>query len=136
MSAALELQAAIVSALRQAPGLLTALGGPHIYDDVPDTRRPPYVQIGSVETLDWSTGTEEGEEHFVEIAAWSETNGRQAVALLAEAIRLALAALAGPLPGHALVNLSHEATRTEPVSGDRHFRAILSFRAVTEPLAP
>ena len=90
MTAALELQTAIVAALRQSSALTGLLGGAHVYDDVPDSRRPPYVVIGPLETVDWSTSTEEGEEHFIEITAWSQANGRkQAVAVTAEQIATA-----------------------------------------------
>ncbi|MCB1385915.1 MAG: DUF3168 domain-containing protein [Nitratireductor sp.] len=135
MTAALELQTAIVAALRQSSALTGLLGGAHVYDDVPDSRRPPYVVIGPLETVDWSTSTEEGEEHFIEIAAWSQGNGRkQAVAAAAE-IRSALSALPASLPGHVIVNFAHETTRSEADPDDRHFKAVASFRAVTEPLA-
>ena len=135
MTAAIELQSAIVSALRSSSALTSLLGGAFVYDDVPDSRRPPYVVIGPVETVDWSTATEEGEEHFIEIAAWSQSNGRKKAVAAAAEIRSALSALPGSLAGHALVNLTHETTRSEADPDDRHFKAVVSFRAVTEPLA-
>ena len=134
MTAAIELQSAIVSALRSSSALTSLLGGAFVYDDVPDSRRPPYVVIGPVETVDWSTATEEGEEHFIEITAWSSANGRKAAVAMAGEIRAALSALPGNLPGHALVNFTRETTRSEADPDDRHFRAVSSFRAVTEPL--
>ena len=70
MTAALELQSAIVAALRASSSLTGLLGGAFVYDDAPDTRRPPYVVLGPIETVDWSTATEDGEEHFIEITAW------------------------------------------------------------------
>ena len=134
MTAAIELQSAIVSALRSSSALTSLLGGAFVYDDVPDSRRPPYVVIGPLETVDWSTSTEEGEEHFIEITAWSSANGRKSAVAMAGEIRAALSALPGNLPGHALVNFTHETTRSEADPDDRHFRAVSSFRAVTEPL--
>ncbi|WP_075995842.1 DUF3168 domain-containing protein [Salaquimonas pukyongi] len=134
MTAALELQMAIVSALRQSTALTALLGGAHIYDDVPDARRPPYVVIGPVETLDWSTSTEAGEEHFIDVAIWSLANGRKAVVSMAAEIRTTLSSLPRTLAGHVLVNLTHESTRSQAGSNDRHFRAVVTFRAVTEPL--
>ena len=135
MTAALELQSAIISALRASSSLTGLLGGAFVYDDVPDSRRPPYVVLGPIETVDWSTATEDGEEHFIEITAWSQANGRkQAVAVTAE-IRAVLSTLQSNLPGHALVNFTHETTRSEADPDDRHFTAVSSFRAVTEPLA-
>ena len=135
MTAALEMQSAIISALRDSSSLTGLLGGAFVYDDVPDSRRPPYVVLGPIETVDWSTATEDGEEHFIEITAWSQANGRkQAVAVTAE-IRAVLSTLQSNLPGHALVNFTHETTRSEADPDDRHFRAVSSFRAVTEPLA-
>ena len=135
MTAALELQSAIISALRASSSLTGLPGGAFVYDDVPDSRRPPYVVLGPIETVDWSTATEDGEEHFIEITAWSQANGRkQAVAVTAE-IRAVLSTLQSNLPGHALVNFTHETTRSEADPDDRHFTAVSSFRAVTEPLA-
>lgn len=139
MTAALELQAAIVATLRQSSMIQALLGGMHVYDDVPDRQRPPYISIADVTSIDWSTGDLEGEEHFVEIAAWSRGEGRKLAVELAGAVKQVLclsATQAGlALPGHVLVNLTHEETRSTPAGDDAHFSAVVLFRAITEPRA-
>jgi len=49
------LQAAMVSRLKADPELNFLLGGPRIYDRVPQGAPPPYVTLAGIETHDWST---------------------------------------------------------------------------------
>jgi hypothetical protein len=134
MSAAHDLQAAIVAALRADMELVTLLGGAdRIQDRVPPGRALPFVAIGRTSAQDWSTDDRTGEEHLVTLRCWSRATSRDEVMAMAERISAALAGLAGVAGDTWVVSF-------EPVSGDhgyepadRAWRARLRFRALTEP---
>jgi len=140
MTAALEVQTALFDTLRQHNPLIALLGGQYVFDDVPDGARLPYVVFGDVESLDWSTSTEKGEEHLFELEVWSERNGRSQALKIASEIRNALDVLAEMLPAalseHQLINLSPESTLTTRRKDNRFFMALLTVRLVSEPLSP
>jgi len=133
MSAAHDLQAAIVAALKVDADLVALLGdADRIQDRVPPGRALPFVAIGRTSAQDWSTDDREGEDHLVTLRCWSRATSRGEVLAMAERVTIALSGLAGV----------HGATRIvsfEPVSGehghepaDRAWRATLRFRALTE----
>ena len=136
MTASLEIQGRIYDALRQHNGLTFLLGGPEIHDDVPHSGQPPYIVFGEVESLDWSTSSEAGEEHFVSLEIWSGRNGRKQALEIAAEVRSALDALSETLPalisGHYLINLATQSTITTRQEKNRFFRTVLTVRAVSE----
>ena len=62
-SAGWALQRAVYETLTASAAVNGALGGPRIHDDVSRGAELPYVTIGQSSARDWSTGTEDGEEH-------------------------------------------------------------------------
>ena len=74
-TAAVALRAAIYDALVADAALNALLGGPRVYDEVPRAAAFPYVTLGECRILDWSTGTEPGEEHQLTLHAWSRQGG-------------------------------------------------------------
>ena len=134
MSAALEIQKTIYDQLIADQELVSLLNGPDIFDGEPDRRELPYVLFGAIESDDWSTATEDGEEHLVELVVWSSADGRMEAALIAEAIRKALANVDVSSGQNKLVNFSWETTTTQRAKDQRHFIGTLTFRAVTEPV--
>ena len=131
-SASLALQSAIFSKLSSDAGVLSALGGARIYDDVPDRSAFPYVTFGQTLERDWSTGTEPGHEHTVTLHVWSRGSGRKETDIVMAAARDALHDQALAMTGFRLVNLRHEFSdaRREP-DGDT-YHGISRYRAVTE----
>ena len=126
MSAALEIHKLLYDTLRLDNGLTTLLSGAHVYDDLPDRVAPPYIILGSLESLDWSTASEGGEEHFLEIEVWSDKSGRKQAIELAGYASQALASLSESLPSttdnHVLINLTLENTFSERVENGRFTR--------------
>lgn len=93
----LQTEIAFRQAIRQqllanAP-LVSALGGPHVYDEVPRHQSTPYIVLAQSEARDWSTMTETGAEHLLTLEVWSRQHGAlealeiagQAAALLHDA---------------------------------------------------
>lgn len=133
-SAALALQQAIHSTLSTAAPLTAVLGGPHVFDDVPQSQGFPFLTIGQTSASDWGTSTEDGEEHLVTLHVWSRAGGKREVETAIAAIRDALHDQPLTLTGHRLVNLRQEFAehRREPDGETMH--GIARFRAVTEPV--
>ncbi len=133
-SAGWALQRAIYEKLIADPSVTEALGGARIHDDVPRGAELPYVTIGQSSARDWSTGTEDGEEHTLTLHVWSRANGRRQVQQIMGLLRGALNDAALTVAGHRLVNLHHEfgEARRDPDGGTYH--GLMRFRAVTEPV--
>ena len=129
-----EIQTAIYSALIASSELTNLLGGDRVYDDVPPNAKPPYITFGKSLHDDWSTDTEGGMEHEIDLHIWSRKNGRKEVFELQEIIIAALSALGGPLGEHHLVNFNHEQSEIEMRDKHRAFRGISRFRAISEPI--
>lgn len=134
-SASLALQSAVVAALTANPDLTAATGGTaRVYDDVPPKTPFPYLSLGQTIERDWSTGTEDGREHTLTLHVWSRTPGRREVHAIAALIRATLHQAPLALDGHRLVNLRHEFTGALREPGDEIYRALVRFRAITEPV--
>lgn len=72
----LELQIAIVTALKASADLKTLLGDPiRLYQDVPDDAAFPYITIGPGQTLPDLAECIDGSEVFPAIHIWSRANG-------------------------------------------------------------
>ena len=134
-SASFALQQSIYAAVTAETQIITLLGGPRIFDDVPQKTEFPYLTLGQSSVRDWSTGTEPGDEHILTLHVWSRAAGRREAHEIMGAIRTALHNRALTLSGHRLVNLRHEFSdaRREP-DGDT-YHGVVRLRAVTEPLA-
>lgn len=133
-SASLAVQSAIVAALAANPDLTAATGGTaRIFDDVPPATPYPYLSIGQTTERDWSTGTDEGREHTLTLHVWSRTPGRRQVHEIASLIRATLHQAALNLTGHRLINLRHEFTEARREPDGETYRALVRFRAITEP---
>ncbi len=134
MSALLALQKAIFQAL-QADATLTALiGAQKLFDEPPADAKPPYLVFASIIANDWSTGTESGEEIFLDLEIWSARRGRNQAGDIAQAVRDALNPQPALDPPWRLVNFVHQSTVTARDAGTEYFRALMRFRAVVEPL--
>ncbi len=130
-----ELQKAIFASLTADTILTVLLGGVRIYDNVPRGAEYPYVTFGQTSSRDWSTGTEDGEEHSITLHVWSDAPGHRQTQLIVAALRTRLHDAALSLTGHRLINLRHEYSEARRQAGGESHRGIVRFRAVTEPTA-
>ncbi|MFD2237045.1 DUF3168 domain-containing protein [Aureimonas populi] len=130
-----ELQATIVSTLSSDPAVTGLLGGPKIFDHVPERARFPYLTLGRTAVMDWSTGTEDGHEHLLTLHVWARGGSKGETYEIMDKVSTKLHDASLPLDGHRLVNLQLQfaEARQEPESPTYH--GILRFRAVTEPIA-
>jgi Protein of unknown function (DUF3168) len=134
ISASLALQAAIFAALTANADVTALVGTARIFDDVPPNTPYPYVTFGQTTERDWSTSTEPGSEHTLTLHVWSKERGRRQAHRIGVALRAALVDTPLILVGHRLINLRHEFSETRREGDGETYRAIVRFRAVTEPL--
>lgn len=137
-SPALELQGAIVGALKGAAAV-SAIVGSRVYDHVPRspasgeiTAAFPFVAISAWQEITDDAECIDGSEVNVTIDAWSRAVGMPEAHRLAAAVKDALHNAELSLTENALVMLDHETTRTlrDPDGITSH--AVLNFRAFVE----
>lgn len=133
-SASLALQKSVVAALAGNTALLALLGGPSIHDGAPQGTPHPYVTVGQTRVIDWSTGTEPGDEHLLTLHAWSKQPGKSQVHAILSAIRTALHEAALVLDGHRLISLRHQFSEARRAADGETWHGLVRFRALTEPL--
>jgi hypothetical protein len=133
-SSSWSLQRAIYEVLVADAAMLDLLGGPRIFDAVPDNSAFPYLTLGQSSVNDWSSGSEAGEEHRLTLHVWSRAVGRRETHELMAALRGVLHDRALDLDGHRLVNLRHELSEARREADGVTYHGIVRFRAVTEPL--
>lgn len=115
MSAAVELQAALVAALSAAPGIA---GVAPVFDGAPPRQPFPYIVLGDGLQFDWSTKTEAGREHRVGLVIWDETGRTARLQALVAAADIAVAGLPAALPTNRIVTIVPVRTRlSRPPSG-------------------
>lgn len=132
--AAFELQKAVFATLSADAGLVGALGGARLHDLAPAHTPYPYVTFGPASTFDWSTGTEQGSEHFFTLHIWSNARGRAEALDLMERIEARLSS-APPAPaGFRLINLRSEGAELRYDEDLSVHHGTLRWRAVMEPL--
>lgn len=131
---AAALQKALFDALKNDSGLAETLGGARIYDHVPPRTPFPYVTLGETASRDWSTASEKGAEHFLNIQIWAKENGRKRVLDIAAKIAARLDEWPIALNGHRLVNLTLAEMVARNTDGLGNYLGTMRYRAVTEPL--
>jgi hypothetical protein len=102
MSAAAELQAALVAALAVAEGVAGVVSG--VFDGAPARAAFPYLVIGDGLTTDWSHKTGRGREHRLAITAWDEAGRAARLHGIVGAVEAAIEALPPTLPHHRIAS--------------------------------
>jgi hypothetical protein len=131
VSAALALRAAVFQRLAGDAALASLLGGARIHDEPPRGAAPPYVALAGVQSRELAGG--DAEEHEVSLEVWSREGG------LSEALRIAdrtVRLLDGAplvLDGWRLAALAWRFTDAGRTAEPGRRRAVVAFRAVTEP---
>ena len=134
MSAAHDLQAAIVAALKADTELVALLGdADRVLDRVPPGRDFPFIAIGRTSIRDWSTDDRTGGEHLVTLRCWSRATSRAEVLAVAERMTAALEGLTGVRGDRRIVSLEPVSSDHGYEPADRAWRATLRFRSLTEP---
>lgn len=133
-AASWALQRSIYQALAGSAELTSLLGGTRIYSNPPPAAKLPYITLSQTVNLDWSTGTEDGNEHSLTLHVWSRADSAEQVHEISDVIRSVLHNQLLALEDHYLVNLRHEfaEARIDPDGETMH--GIVRYRAVTEPL--
>jgi hypothetical protein len=131
-SASWALQQAVYATLI-ASSEVQAVVGTRVYDMVPREAVFPYLVVGDDDESNADTKTEQGSEHALTVTAWSRAGGREEVKLAAEAVRSALDGAALALSGHVLIDIRYLSAQFLRESDGQTFRAVIKFRAVTEP---
>ncbi len=126
-------RAAVFTRLSDDSMLCDLLGGPRVYDHVPERTGYPYVSLGTITTRDWSTQLSHGHEHLVTLHAWSMARGPSQVHTLLARIDELLDGADLTLADHQLVNLTlvFWTAMRDPDTGAYH--GLVRLRAVTEP---
>lgn len=131
--ASAALRAAVHDALTGNAGLISVLGSPKIYDEPPREAAFPYVTLGETRVADLSAGGEPALEHQLTLHAWSRQGGHREANVIAGALLQALDDAPLALAGHRLVNFRFATADIRRESDGHTYRALVRFRAVTEP---
>jgi hypothetical protein len=83
--------------------------------------------------LDWSTGTEDGNEQSLTLHVWSRADSAAQVHEIIQVVRMLLHNQPLELEDHFLVNLRHEFTEARIDPDGETMHGIVRYRAVTEP---
>lgn len=132
--ASVALRAAIHRALTTDTALLTALGGPRIYDAPPREAAFPFVTLGEARISDVSADDAPTQEHQLTLHAWSRQGGHKEAHLITGALLQALDDAPLAPSGHRLVNLRFALADIRREPDGRTYHALVRFRAVTEPV--
>lgn len=129
-SPTLELQGAIIAALKASPGV-SAMVGARVYDSVPDRVDFPYISLGPTDETSDDADCIDGFEMSLQIDCWSRAVGFPEVRKVADAVRQALKPDM-TLTDNALVYLNHLVTRTFRDPDGLTSHAAMTFEAFAE----
>jgi hypothetical protein len=135
MSASWALQQAIFATLCASDDIKVVVGDPpRVFDTPPRGTAFPYIVIGDDTESDWSTATEAGSEHAIQVHVWSRADGRKEAKLVADAVRGALDGAELSVTGQTLIDIRYLETALTRDSDGETIHAVLRFRAVLEPV--
>lgn len=128
----LEMQAAIVAALKQGGALPAEVGG-RVFDKVPADAAFPYVSLGPLQVLPDKAGCINGAELFQQIDVWSRASGYPEAKKIAVAIVAKLDDQPLNVEGHDAIVFEHSDTRylRDPDGLTSH--AVINFRSLIFP---
>ncbi len=133
MSAVFALRKAMRNALLADSALQALPTSGRIYDDVPQTAKPPYILLENTDSKDISGNDAPLTEHLLNVVVWSEEAGLAQAIRIASRISAILDGVNLTLDGYHLVNLQWRNTTAKRVN-QKLRSVVVSFRAVTEPL--
>lgn len=128
-----ELQKFVFSTLLTDSELVSTLGGPKIFDHVPERVAHPYIVLGRCIASDWSTSTEDGQALTFFIHIWSKSKSRAEINSLQEKVKLLLTDHPNLVGQHCLAALRFQLVETRRDRPNGFLHSVLRFRAVLEP---
>ena len=132
--AAAQLEATIHARLIADTDLTDLLGGAKVYAQAPRKASFPYVTLTVALSRDWSTGTEDGQDHRLILTVWTAMNHRDQLAALLDRLSILMQMEGLTLPNHHLVNLRSQSCEIRADPSNRALQGLLQMRAVTEPI--
>lgn len=130
----LEVQAAIVAALKSA-GALPTVVGQRVYDSVPTSPAAvyPYITLGDCQVLPDKSDCINGAELFLQIDVWSRSVGYPETKTIAKAVVAKLDDQPISVTGYDVIVFEHQSTQylRDPDGLSRH--AALTFRSLAFP---
>lgn len=136
-SAVLELQSAVVAAIKAADGVANIVGG-RVFDHVPRsltgevTATYPFVGWAADDALTEDIDCVDGLTVTFDVDCWSREPGFPEVRRLAHAVRAALHNAELALSDNAIVSIRHDQTRTFRDPDGLTSHAVLTFEAILE----
>jgi len=132
-SAAIDLQKAVFTVLTADEALTTKLGGARIHDQAPANVAFPYLTFGRTSVFDWSTSTENGDEHIFSVHVWSKAKGKAEALEIADLVKQTLHDKSLAMETHRLVSLRQEYEEVRYNDDHAVYHGMVRFRALTEP---
>lgn len=133
LSPAEDYHQAIFKALLQDNDLLALLGGPHIFDRLPERIAPPYCVIGMMRIDDWSTASEDGSALTFQVHVWSKEKSRSQCNAVLQRAEEVLVNGALSLTDHHHIHTRRQYSEIRRDRNTAHFHGVTRFRGVTEP---
>ena len=124
------LQSAIYSALTSNSSLMSLITG--VYDRPPQGTAYPYVTLGEMAGVDWSTKTTTGMEYTVALHTWSRQGGRKEAAQIMESLHTILHQASLSVTGQTLVMIRFDSSAIHLESDGITYQGIMKFTAFLE----
>ncbi len=131
---ALELQTALVAALKSDTTLAAMLAPDGIRDGPARGASFPYIAIGDLSSRDVGAQDWPGREHRLSLTVWSRAGGRAEALDIMERIGVISDGISPDFGVFRLVNMARFEERVARGGDGRSWRGSLTLRAVTEPL--
>lgn len=128
----LEVQAAIVTALKAAGALPTVIGQ-RVYDAAPANAVFPYITLGDCQVLPDKADCIDGAELILQVDVWSRATGYPETKTIAKAVLAKLDDQPISVAGQDIVVFEHQSTQylRDPDGLTRH--AAITFRSFAYP---
>jgi hypothetical protein len=135
MSAASAVMSAVYTALSGDAALGALLGGGVISGRLMERAKLPAIVLSGIDSRDYSTASEDGEEHFITLEIWAEGLGRKAALSIADRAKALLHDVDLSLGSeHHLVAIRLIEQRSVRPKQRPEQSLSLRFRAVTEAI--
>ena len=124
------LQSSIYNALVGNSALMALITG--VYDRPPQGTPYPYVTLGEMSGIDWSTKTTTGMEYSITLHTWSRQGGRKEAATIMESLHTILHQASLTVTGQTLVMIRFAASEIRMEDDGATYHGIMKFNAFLE----
>ena len=126
------MQKAIFETLNSDTALTSIIGADQIFDHQITKANPPYIILSNWQVSDWSTSTEDGEEHGFSVEIWTDDRGRKSAQEIAGIVINLLHDQSPSIENSHIVNLRYENAFFSSEGDIKLQLTRLNFRAVVE----